>query len=70
MKAPQKPTPESPLGGTPEQNRAFLETLSSIRAECIAKIVVSPELLPDIVKALQIGYEEYLLTKDGFDLLT
>jgi hypothetical protein len=53
------------LGGTPEQNRAFLETLSSIRAECIGKIVVVPELLPDIIKALQRGYEGYLSAKDA-----
>jgi hypothetical protein len=54
-----------PLGGTPEQNRAFLETLSSIRAECVGKIVVAPELLPDIIRALQIGYEGYFSAKDG-----
>jgi len=57
-----------PLGGTPEQNRAVLEALSSIRAECIGKIVVAPELVPDIINALQVAYEGYLSAKNGKEL--
>jgi hypothetical protein len=57
-------TQPPPLGGTPEQNRSFLEKLGSIRAECVAKIVVAPDLLPDIIKALQRGYEAYTSAKD------
>ena len=52
-----------PFGGTPEDNRTFLETLSSIRAECIGRIVVAPELVPEIIKALQTGYDGYLSSK-------
>lgn len=51
-----------PLGGTPEENRAALEKLGAIRADCVAKIVVAPELLPAIITALQTAYEGYLAT--------
>lgn len=52
-----------PFAGTPEENRAFFEKLSSIRAECVGRIIVAPELVPEIIKALQEGYEGYLLTQ-------
>jgi hypothetical protein len=48
-----------PFAGTDEENRAFLEKLDSVRAECVARIIVAPELLPEIIKALQIAYDGY-----------
>lgn len=53
-----------PFGGTPEENRALLEKLDSIRAECVGRIVVAVDLLPEIIKALQMAYDEYLSTRE------
>lgn len=52
-----------PFGGSPEETRTFLEQLGSIRAECVGRIIVAPELMPEIIQALQTGYDGYLLTK-------
>lgn len=52
-----------PFAGTEDENRAFLEKLDSVRAECVGRIIVAPELLPEIIKALQIAYDSYLLTE-------
>ncbi|SRR5258708_37842772 len=51
------------LGGNAEQNRALLEKLPAIRAECVGKVVVAAELIPDIINVLQIAYNGYLATK-------
>lgn len=48
-----------PFLGEPEEYRDFLTQRGSIRAECIGKLTVSPELLPDIIKALQTGLDNY-----------
>ena len=48
------------LTGTPEENRAKLEELGAIRANCVAQIVVHPDLVPKIINALQVGHEKYL----------
>lgn len=53
-----------PIAGTPEENRAFLERLGSIRVECVGRIVVAADLLPEIIKALQTTYDGYLATKE------
>jgi len=34
-----------------------------IRSECIGKMTVSPQLVPDIIKALQTGLENYNAAK-------
>src|SRR5258708_6630105 len=41
------------LTGTPEENRARLEQLESVRAECVGRIIVAPELVPQIIQVLQ-----------------
>lgn len=51
------------LTGTPEENRAKLEELGAIRANCVAQIVVHPDLVPKIINALQVGHEKYLEAK-------
>jgi len=48
-----------PFTGSPEEIRTFLTKQSSIRSECIGKITVSPELVPEIIKALQTGLDGY-----------
>lgn len=47
------------LSGTPEDNRAKLEEMGEIRAECVSKIVLPPELVPELINALQTELEKY-----------
>jgi hypothetical protein len=51
------------LLGEPEENRKKLEELGSIRAELVSKIVVSPDVLPIVINALQTGLENYRQAK-------
>src|SRR5436305_12439835 len=51
------------LGGTPEENKAKLEQLKAVRAECVARIIVKPELVPKIINALQTELDQYLAAK-------
>jgi hypothetical protein len=51
------------LTGTPEENKAKLEGLESIPAECVSRIIVNPELVPKIIKALQTTYNAYTAVK-------
>jgi hypothetical protein len=48
-----------PFVGPPEANRDYLLKKGSIRSECIGKMIVDPELMPDVIKALQTGLENY-----------
>ncbi len=52
------------LLGQPEENRRKLEELGSIRAELVSRIVVSPEILPVMIKALETGLETYRQAKE------
>ncbi len=52
-----------PFAGSPEEARDFLTKLGSIRSECIGKMTVSPQLVPEIIKALQAGLDNYNLIK-------
>jgi hypothetical protein len=45
--------------GSPEENKKQLEELGTIRADCVGKIVVSPDFIPVLVKALETGLENY-----------
>lgn len=45
------------LLGQPEENKKKLEELGVVRAECVSKIVISPEFLPILIKALENGLE-------------
>jgi hypothetical protein len=53
------------LLGKPQENKVKLEQLGSITAECVSKIIVSPELVPVIINALQVGLENYRLSKSS-----
>lgn len=53
-----------PFVGTPEEVRAFLEKVSPIRAECVSKVVVAADFLPEMIQALQTAYDEYLAVKE------
>src|SRR5216684_7470987 len=48
-----------PFTGSPEEIRDFLTKRSSIRSECVSKMTVSPQLVPEIIKALQTGLDNY-----------
>ena len=47
-----------PYIGSPEANREYL-LKQSVRFECVSKLVVAPQLVPEIIKALQVGLENY-----------
>jgi hypothetical protein len=51
------------LTGTPEENKAKLEQIESISAECVSRVIVNPELVPKIIKALQTTYDAYTAVK-------
>src|SRR6266849_1855655 len=52
-----------PFIGSPEANREYLLKQGSIRFECISKMTVAPELVPEIIKALQTGLDNYNASK-------
>jgi hypothetical protein len=39
--------------GTPDEQRELVKNLKAVRAECVARIVVSLEFFPTVVKTLQ-----------------
>ena len=47
-----------PYVGSPEANREYL-LKQSVRFECVSKLVVAPQLVPEIIKALQVGLDDY-----------
>lgn len=47
------------LLGSPEENKAKLQEMGAIRAECVSKIVLSPEIVPGLINALQTEYDKY-----------
>jgi hypothetical protein len=48
------------LTGSPEEIKAKLFQQGAIRAECVARIIVDPDLVPKLIEALQSSYEGYL----------
>ncbi len=48
-----------PFTGSPEEVRDFLKKQGSIRSECVSKLTVPPQLVPEIIKALETGLESY-----------
>ena len=52
-----------PYTGPAEANREYLLKKGSIRFECISQLVVAPQLVPDIIKALQTGLDNYNAAK-------
>jgi len=53
------------LLGQPEENKAQLEQLGSIRAECVSRIIVAAENLPTIIAVLQTALDNYLASKSS-----
>ena len=52
-----------PFAGTPEENRDYLLKKGAIRSECVSKMTVSPQLVPEIIKALQTGLDNFNLIR-------
>lgn len=52
-----------PFAGSAEANREYLLKKGSVRFECISELVVAPQLVPDIIKALQTGLDNYNAAK-------
>ena len=46
--------------GSEEERRAQIEKIPSVRADCVARIIVSPQRLPDFLKAIQTNLEKFL----------
>ena len=53
------------LLGPQEDVRSQLARMESIRAECVARIIVAPERMPSFIKALQDNFDRYQATKEG-----
>ena len=52
-----------PYVGSPEANREYLQK-QSVRFECVGKFVVTPQFVPEIIKALQVGLDNYNAGKE------
>jgi hypothetical protein len=48
------------LLGTPEQNLAALRELGSVSARCVARVVVSPSRMRELIQVLTTNYENFL----------
>ena len=51
------------LAGSPEENKAKLLQQGAIHAECVARIIVAPDLVPKLIQALQTTLNGYLAAK-------
>ena len=45
--------------GTPEEQKVQLGGIKSVRAECVARVIVAPERMPEFVRVLQDNLEKY-----------
>ena len=48
------------LIGSPEEIRDQLQQLGSVRADCVARIIVASSRMPEFVQVLQDGLKKYL----------
>lgn len=51
--------------GTPEEQLEQLKTLSAVRANCVARIVVTPRKLKEFLELLNDNYQQYLSGLDA-----
>lgn len=45
--------------GSPEEQKAKTEQIKSVRGECVARIIISVDRMPEFVEALQNNLEKY-----------
>lgn len=51
------------LSGSPEENKAKLQAMESIRADCVSKVVISPDLVQGLIDALQTELDKFSFQK-------
>lgn len=51
--------------GTPEENRAKYQELGAIRAECVARVIIAAERLPEFIEAMQTSLAAYRASKEA-----
>jgi len=51
------------IGETEEEKKEILENIDHIDAKCIARIILTPDKLEDMIKALQENFDNYLNKK-------
>lgn len=49
--------------GSPEEMLDQLKKIEAVEANCVAKIVVHPDLVPKLIKALQTGLDKHLTAR-------
>lgn len=49
--------------GSTEENKAKLEQMGAVQAECVGRIIVDPDVVPNLIKALQRGLDIYRASK-------
>ncbi len=47
------------LLGTPEERATQLRSIDSVRADCVARLIISPRRMADLIKVLQQNYSTY-----------
>ncbi|NLE43846.1 MAG: DUF3467 domain-containing protein [Chloroflexi bacterium] len=47
------------LLGTPEENLATLQSIGSVKARCVARIIVSPSRMPELIRIMGENYDRY-----------
>ena len=45
--------------GSPQEVRSELEQVKSVRANCVARVIVSPARMPDFINTLQENWANY-----------
>lgn len=53
-----------PFVGNVEETRTFLEKRGPLQAECVGKMIVAVDFLPELIQALQKAYDEYLAARE------
>jgi len=53
------------LLGSPEENQQQLEQMGAVPAECVARIVLSPARMGELLRVLTANYDSYTSKKEG-----
>jgi len=48
-----------PFVGSPDETRQYLMEKGSVRFECVSKMTVAPQMIPEFINALQTGLDNY-----------
>ena len=53
-----------PVLGSPEEQKAKLAAMASVRATCVSRVIVAAERMPEFVRVLQETLARYTSTKE------